>query len=147
MLFSVVLEMLFLVQAMLVGLIPGIGAVLSLFHLAVLYALYSFEYKWIYQGTIINQRVAYIERNWPYFLGFGLPLSVVTALPGSLVISACMFAVAFPLFIVSASDAKPEESTVSQIPIFKIVVILTNKLFNRSDPTLTSASARGSTTK
>lgn len=32
------------------GLIPGIGAVLSLFHLAVLYALYSFEYKWIYQG-------------------------------------------------------------------------------------------------
>ena len=37
---------------------------------------------------------------------------------------------------------------VSQIPIFKIVVILTNKLFNRSDPTLTSASAaRGSTTK
>ena len=37
-------------QAMLVGLIPGIGAILSLFHLAVLYALYSFEYKWIYQG-------------------------------------------------------------------------------------------------
>ena len=35
---------------MLVGLIPGIGAILSLFHLAVLYALYSFEYKWIYQG-------------------------------------------------------------------------------------------------
>ena len=72
MLFSVVLEMLFLVQvggslfmqwefvaedifapppqAMLVGLIPGVGAILSLFHLAVLYALYSFEYKWIYQG-------------------------------------------------------------------------------------------------
>lgn len=35
---------------MFMGLIPGIGAVLSLFHLAVLYALYSFEYKWIYQG-------------------------------------------------------------------------------------------------
>ena len=35
---------------MLVGLIPGVGAILSLFHLAVLYALYSFEYKWIYQG-------------------------------------------------------------------------------------------------
>ena len=37
-------------------------------------------------GSVINQRVAYIERNWPYFLGFGLPLSVVTALPSSLVI-------------------------------------------------------------
>lgn len=44
-------------QAMLVGLIPGIGAVLSLFHLAVLYALYSFEYKWIYQGTCIQMIV------------------------------------------------------------------------------------------
>ena len=37
-------------------------------------------------GWIVHQRVAFIEKNWPYFLGFGLPLAVVTALPNSLVI-------------------------------------------------------------
>ncbi len=37
---------------MIVGLVPGIGNVLSLLHMAMLYALYSFEYKWIYQGKL-----------------------------------------------------------------------------------------------
>ena len=95
---------------MLVGLIPGIGSCLSLLHMAMLYALYSFEYKWIYQGelwmysilfscygdsivtvthsagVLIHNRVNYVEKNWPYFLGFGLPLAILTAIPSSLVI-------------------------------------------------------------
>ena len=35
---------------MLVGLIPGVGYYLSVVHMAILYSLYSFEYKWMYQG-------------------------------------------------------------------------------------------------
>ena len=35
---------------MIAGLVPGIGNFLGLLHMAMLYALYSFEYKWIYQG-------------------------------------------------------------------------------------------------
>ena len=35
---------------MLVGLIPGIGTIFSLLHMAMLYALYSFEYKWFNEG-------------------------------------------------------------------------------------------------
>ena len=39
---------------MVVGLIPGVGSFLSLLHMAILNALYCFEYKWIYQGEAHN---------------------------------------------------------------------------------------------
>ena len=90
---------------MIAGLVPGIGNFLGLLHMAMLYALYSFEYKWIYQGKpchtqkvdwfslhvlylgwIIHQRVNFVEKNWPYFLGFGLPLAILTSISNSLVI-------------------------------------------------------------
>ena len=37
-------------------------------------------------GWRIRHRVNYVEKNWPYFLGFGLPLAILTAMPSSLVI-------------------------------------------------------------
>ncbi len=74
-LFSIVIELLFLiqvsiahqnrllcvrtcihVQAMLVGLIPIVGYYASVLHMAVLYSLYSFEYKWMYQGCHLNTK-------------------------------------------------------------------------------------------
>ena len=50
-------------QAMFVGLIPGVGSVLSLFHMAMLYALYSFEYKWMYMGEFAANTVRFTTVN------------------------------------------------------------------------------------
>jgi etoposide-induced 2.4 mRNA len=134
-LFSVLLQLLFLLQAMVVGVVPGLGWLLSLLHMTILYSLYCFEYKWMHDGWPVHQRIAFIETRWPYFIGFGLPLTFLTALPNSLVISASVFAVSFPLFIISATSAKPSQSRLPPLPIFNIVIKVTNKLASRSSRT------------
>lgn len=51
-----------------------------------LYSLYAFEYKWCKIGWELHKRLLFIETNWAYFIGFGLPLSIITALPQSYVV-------------------------------------------------------------
>ncbi|XP_062510747.1 etoposide-induced protein 2.4 homolog [Corticium candelabrum] len=131
MLFSLVLECLFLFQAMLVGFIPAVGVILSLSHLTLLYSLYSFEYAWMDHRLSVNQRIAMIEENWPYFVGFGLPLTVATALPRSFIISACVFAVLFPLFLIIACDTEPRPADVFRLRAFRVVEWLGNVIFSR----------------
>ena len=85
-----------------------LGAALNLVHQCLLHSLYCFEYKWfsqvcpskyiwsanlrdyfphhVAQGIELHRRLDYIETNWPYFLGFGLPLAVITSLPESQVL-------------------------------------------------------------
>lgn len=60
-----------------------LSTILSIVHLSLLYSLYSFEYKWCNMGMELNNRLALIENCWPYFLGFGLPLAIITSLPES----------------------------------------------------------------
>ena len=54
-----------------------IGVLYTLVHIAWLISWNAFEFKMIHEGMDMFQRVYYFERRWMYFLGYGLPLSVI----------------------------------------------------------------------
>ncbi|XP_050089044.1 etoposide-induced protein 2.4 [Anopheles aquasalis] len=139
-LISLLIQILFLLQSTLVKYlpvpVPFACSALYMVHMSLLCALYAFEYKWFNMGWELHKRLTYIEQNWPYFLGFGLPLAVLSELPNSIVISGCVFSVLFPLFIISANEATPKVDVCeTPLKLFSIVVALTNALFRgRSKP-------------
>ncbi|XP_065643468.1 etoposide-induced protein 2.4 homolog isoform X2 [Hydra vulgaris] len=128
-LFSIQVEILFLIQAQLVGLIPVVGPALSFIHMALLYSLYAFEYTWANLGWNVVRRLAYIENNWPYFVGFGALLTTLTNISSSTVISACVFGIIFPVFILSGLEAQPILDGKYPLRLFSFVIWLTNRTF------------------
>jgi len=131
-LFSLLVQALFLVQAKLVRFFPiaFIGQLVYMFHISLLYSLYAFEYKWFNMGLDLNHRLELIENNWPYYIGFGLPLCILTTLPQStFFVSGCIFSILFPLFIISANEARSRsELSKCDLPlrIFRVVVWLSS---------------------
>ncbi|XKL61408.1 hypothetical protein PGB90_008465 [Kerria lacca] len=135
--FSLIIQSLFLFQVIAVGIgfLPfgHLSQVISLIHISMLYSLYAFEYKWCKIGWELHKRLLFIETNWAYFIGFGLPLSIITALPQSYVVSACVFSILFPLFIISANEAKPVTKVCdTSLPLFKVVIALSNAICNKT---------------
>lgn len=134
-LISLLIQILFLLQSTVIKYlpipVPFACNVLYIVHMSLLCSLYAFEYKWFNMGWELHKRLTYIETNWPFFIGFGLPLAVVSELPNSLVISGCVFSVLFPLFILSANEATPKVSVCeTPLKLFSLVVAITNALFS-----------------
>jgi len=140
--FSIVVEIIFLVQGKVFSMVPIkiIGAALNLLHNCLLHSLYSFEYKWFSQGLELHKRLDYVETNWPYFLGFGLPLAVITSMPESQVMAGCVFSILFPLFIVSGNQAIIVSSPgIPALNIFSPTIILSNAIFSKTIQTGSSS--------
>lgn len=133
--FSVVVQCLFLIQATATNFIPfyPVGYILYVIQMSLLYSLYSFEYKWFNMGWELHKRLSFIEENWPYFIGFGLPLTILTQLTESWIISGCIFSILFPFFIVSANEATPVMGVSDlNLQLFSLVVTGANCFFRKT---------------
>lgn len=100
---------LLLFQSMTLNYLPYIGRFLCFLHICLLYSLYSFEYKWFNQGYELHKRLMFIEQNWPYFIGFGSILALLTQFCDSFIINGCLFSMFFPLFIISGNESSPQQ--------------------------------------
>ncbi|CAL4123373.1 unnamed protein product, partial [Meganyctiphanes norvegica] len=132
-LISIFIQLLFLMQANLVMQLPlvGLNTVLGCIHMCLLNALYSFEYRWFNMGWELYKRLKFIEEHWPYFLGFGLPLALITMYPTSMFISKCTGKAMPPatIFGLQINKANPFYFySGPQLQLFSVVVGVSNKL-------------------
>nr|CAB3241518.1 etoposide-induced protein 2.4 homolog [Phallusia mammillata] len=136
--YGIAVETIFLLQASLASLFPiqGIGYLLYCVHICLLYSLYAFEYKWFNMGMDLKMRLRVVDQNWPYFCGFGLPLFMMTNMVFSYyptVVSACIFSILFPFFIVSGTRASvPKEQGATRLRIFEPAASVCSLLFSQS---------------
>ncbi|KAA0202273.1 hypothetical protein HAZT_HAZT005125 [Hyalella azteca] len=92
------------VASMMLAWFGVIGHVVSVFLSTPYWSLYSFDYCWYYLGVPFQDRLTYIERNWPYFVGFGLPLALIDIFMHPL-FSSSLPLFLLPFFIISAVEA------------------------------------------
>ena len=140
-LFSLVMQIFFLIQSTLIAMIPIpiLNTIFSHICLCLLYSFYAFEYAWIYGNLSVKDRVERIESYWPYFLGFGLPLTMLsTQLFQSMIANECIFSILFPFAIVAATSVNFKErigtpqaqANIMPLNIFAGCIRLTSRLFN-----------------
>jgi etoposide-induced 2.4 mRNA len=153
-LFSLLMQIFFLIQSTLILLIPVpvLNVVFGHICLCLLYSFYAFEYAWIYGNLSVKQRVERIELYWPYFLGFGLPLTLLsTQFFKSMIVNECIFSILFPFAIVAATSVnftervklQQTQSNIVPLNIFAGCIRLTSRLFDmlrhrRPSPTITT---------
>lgn len=84
-----------------------------------LYSFYCFEYRWVFEGRTISKEIKKLEQNAVYYLGFGLPFALITySFPG--LIGNGIWALLFPLFMVTALLSKTPTKVSRKIPVFTI---------------------------
>lgn len=140
-LFSLMMQIFFLIQSNFILLIPVpiLNRIFGHICLCLLYSFYAFEYAWIYGNLNVKQRVERLESYWPYFVGFGLPLTILsTQLFQSLIVNECIFSILFPFAIVAATSVNFQErikslqtqTNIAPLNVFAGCIRLTSRLFD-----------------
>ena len=116
-----VVNLVYLLQMQLLACIPVFGPLLYFLHSCWMASIYCFEYRWGHQQWSANARAEHVEGHWMYFFGFGFPVSIVTYVCPRF-IDGGVFAVLFPLFVLTATDAEPKAvKCPKKVPIFMMV--------------------------
>lgn len=150
---AILVELVFLLQTLAVSTlpIPLLNHASFFLFMCCLHSLYSFEYVWMSRGRRMNSRIVLLERRWPYHVGFGTILTLMTTWSDNFVVNSCVFGALFPFFIVSSFLAEAATYKSSELPplhLFHLAQLLTNKLslavFSRVRPVMMSSSSSSS---
>lgn len=125
----------FILKMYLLYYLPFVGPLLYFVHSCWLASIYCFEYRWAHLRWSSAERLEYFEQHWLYFAGFGFPASFVSFLCPRFIDSG-VFALFFPLMILTAARAEPKEQRLApdcirRLPIFAIVQAVSCNLLKR----------------
>ncbi|CAG8575766.1 6516_t:CDS:2, partial [Diversispora eburnea] len=95
--YRAILFMNYLVVATVIYIVPIFGPLISFMYFCWIYAYY----RWT-----LEQRIEYFEERWSYFAGFGFTFTAITFFVDQF-LSAGVFALLFPLYIIMANNALP----------------------------------------
>jgi len=96
----------FLVQSFFLSFIPYVGPIISLLTQSFMYAFYCFTYKWGTDQVDLYKILAFFEKHFFYFSGFGFIYAIVTRIfPG--LIGSGVYAALFPIFLLLSIKASP----------------------------------------
>lgn len=137
-LYRVIFFLVFYTEVWLISNIPYAGPVANFIFLSWLYAYYCYDYKWSLQGIKLPERIAFFERRWAFFAGFGAPCTLATIFL-SFYVGAAVTNILFPLFILVACFSDPSKpigaiqagTSIGQIQIFKIALWPTDRVVAR----------------
>lgn len=108
--------------------IPLITPVIVFIHMALLNSMYCFDYFFDSFNIFMNRRRYYFETRWPYFLGFGTPLTLACSFSSNMFVNGVIFSLLFPLFIISsykANWARKYDENIPYIAFCRIAAMFT----------------------
>lgn len=96
----------FLIQSFVISFFPYFGPIFSLVSQSFMYAFYCFTYKWGTDQVDLYRILAFFEKHFFYFAGFGFVYACITRLfPG--IMGGGVYAALFPIFLLLSIKASP----------------------------------------
>lgn len=122
----VLFEIILLVESIVYSMIPlqWLASLLYHTHFAFFLSVMVFDFKWSLKGWNTQQKIDFIESRCMYFLGFGLVLSILFNIPGSIIYNAVISSFFIPIVVYNGMQTRCEdlEPTSVRLPVFDFQV-------------------------